>query len=141
MTNKRIFVIEDVLELKSIENLFKRNLRKEEYELVTRADLSDEKVFMQHFPEGYDIYWFHTSAIEEEAIDELKIKQPWSKLIARVRTRDTDPKSPGYGYFNYMRKKVDYALSHDKEIDEKRVREVFELFDVKLSLMEEVKND
>ncbi len=90
MINKRILVIEDVCELQLIEELFNRHSKKGEYELTTIPDLSDEGVYQRHLPEDYDVYWLHSSAVEFEAINEIREKQPWSKIVVRTAEKEKE---------------------------------------------------
>ena len=64
----KLCVIEDEFMSELIRQLFQEN---KEHELIFYPDLSDEKVCRRHLPEGYDLYWFHISAIEDEAMEEL----------------------------------------------------------------------
>lgn len=84
MYQKRIFLIEDNLHIEFMERLFKQHRQK--YELVTVLDLSDEGIFKKELPEGYDVYWMHSSSTEFDAIDKIRREQPWSKIIMRTGT-------------------------------------------------------
>lgn len=126
----RICIIEDEFMSELIRQLFQEN---KEHELIFYPDLSDEKVYKRHLPEGYDLYWFHISAIEDEAIREIKENQPWSKLIARTNSGiSTDSKSLAYSSYNWLREMVDQVAP--RICDEKRVMEAFGLFGVKIAL-------
>src|SRR3989338_7318139 len=72
MIKKRIFILEDLLKTKFMEDLFKKSSNGELYELVIEPDLSDERVYKRHLPENYDVYWLHSSSTEFEAIDEVR---------------------------------------------------------------------
>ncbi len=125
----RICVIEDELMSELIRRLFHEN---KEHELIFYLDLSDERVYQRHLPEDYDLYWFHISAIENEAMEEIRKKQPWSKLIARTNSGiNTDPKNLAYSSYNWLRVMVDQVAP--RICDEKKIIETFGLFGVKIA--------
>lgn len=136
MISKRIFVVEDYLELQLMERLFKGHIRPNEYEIVTILDLSDEKVYRRDLPEGYDVYWVHISAVEDEALKELKGKQPWSKLIIRSNDIHTPGSKMHLYYTNEL--KVDRVISRNRGTNERFVLETLKDMGVELILQEEV---
>lgn len=107
MEDKRIFLIEDILQKQFMEDLFKRHSNKGQYELVTALDLSDEGIYKRHLPEGYDIYWLHSSSTEFDAIDEIKNKQPWSKIVVRTAVKEVEAVN------SYLRRnRIDRTISN-----------------------------
>lgn len=138
MNSKRIFVVEDHLELHLMERVFKQHVRPSEYELVTVLDLSDERVYRRELPEGYDIYWVHISAVEDEALRIVKEKQPWSKLVIRSNQVHTDGAGIHLYFVNNL--KADRVISKNNGTNERFILETLKDMGVELIIKGD-KND
>lgn len=132
MIEKRILLVEDIGQLEFMEDLFRRNLNSGLYELRTIPDLSDERVYIRHLLRDYDVYWLHSSAVEFEAMDEIKEKQPWSKIV--VRTSMAESK---YAYNYLKRKRVDFVISNNEGLDEERIIQILNKFGIEIVLPEQ----
>ena len=72
----KILILDHEERSPAMEKLFRENLPNDNLD-ITRSS----KYYPRHIPEGSDIYFLHTSYIEEDAIKELREKQPYSKII------------------------------------------------------------
>ncbi len=73
-----------ILESKGVPEEIKKNLiqwvKEDHLEFESSISKTDYK---KHLPTGYDLYLLHLSNIEETAIEELREKQPLSKILVR----------------------------------------------------------
>jgi len=84
MTLKRIFILES----EGVPEEIKKNLKlwEKEGSLEFKSSISKTE-YKRHIPEGYDLYLLHISNTEEDAIKELRERQPWSKILIRDHGR------------------------------------------------------
>tara|TARA_Y100000034_G_scaffold22715_1_gene26190 strand:+ start:62 stop:469 length:408 start_codon:yes stop_codon:yes gene_type:complete len=132
MIERKILIVEDILELNFMKDLFRRNLNRKEYRLDTLPDLSEERYFIPHLPEGYDVYWLHTTPVEFSAITEIRKKQPWSKIILRNSMRESV-----YAYNFLKNHKVDFVISKDEGLNEQKVIQILNEVGINISLPRE----
>ncbi|MBS3072606.1 hypothetical protein J4477_02110 [Candidatus Pacearchaeota archaeon] len=137
MIVKRVLAIEDHLELSLMQRLFEMHIRPKEYELVTYPDLSDEKVYKRHLPEGFDIYWVHISAVENEALTEIKEKQPWSTIVIRSNQSPEDSLKLHPYFMNTLG--VNRVISRHSGVNEKFILETLKEFGVGLIIAGDAK--
>jgi hypothetical protein len=78
---KRIFI----LETREFPEKIKEDLKLYGYEreLSFRSSISKSS-FRKNLPEDFDLYLLHISNTDEEAIEELRRKQSWSKIFIRT---------------------------------------------------------
>ena len=131
MIEKRILIIEDILQLKFMEDLFRRSLNGEKYELRTLPDLSDEGFYRGDLPEDYDVYWLHSSAIEFGVIEQVRRNQPWSKVVVRSGVAESI-----YAYNLLMRNVADVVISHNEGLNEGKIIQILNGLGIEILLPE-----
>lgn len=116
MKNKKILLVEDILQSEFMEDLFRRNLNKRLYELRCIPDMSDDRYYHKHLPEDYDIYWLYSSAVEWGVIEEVRRNQPWSKVVVRSGVAESK-----YAYNLLKREIADVVISPDDGLNEEKI--------------------
>ena len=105
----KIFAVEDIHQLRLLEELLEENLAKGSYRLESRPDLSDEGFYHSELPRDFDLYWMHLSAVEVGIPEEIKQSQPWSKIVVRQAMGDNEKTRA------YLKKKGIDAILNDEE--------------------------